>query len=49
MLHLTIAANLLTAVGGKPDYVHAVPPAYPTQLPTHIHEGLSCRPCAAVG
>ncbi|MCW2722882.1 MAG: hypothetical protein JWR81_6704 [Pseudonocardia sp.] len=40
MLHLAIAANLLTAVRGKPDFVHAAPSAYPTQLPTHIHEGL---------
>ena len=32
MLHLGIAANLLTAVGGKPDFVRSAP-SYPTLLP----------------
>jgi hypothetical protein len=41
MLHMTIAANVLNAIGGqpvinKPDFV----PLYPGPLPMNIHEGL---------
>lgn len=39
MLHMGIACNLLTAVGGHPDIVGSAA-VYPTQLPTHIHKGL---------
>lgn len=39
MLHMGIACNLLTAVGGHPDIVGSAS-TYPTQLPTHIHQGL---------
>jgi hypothetical protein len=39
MLHMGIACNVLTAVGGRPDIVGAAS-VYPTQLPTHIHKGL---------
>src|SRR5580692_6531726 len=35
MLHLTLAANLLNAVGGSPDLKeHDFVPSYPTFLPT---------------
>jgi hypothetical protein len=35
MLHLTLAANLLNAIGGKPDLTHDhFVPSYPTVLPT---------------
>jgi hypothetical protein len=41
MLHLTIAANVLNAIGGaptinKPTFI----PDYPTPLPMNVHEGL---------
>jgi hypothetical protein len=41
MLHMTIAANVLNAIGGspvinKPDFV----PIYPGPLPLNVHEGL---------
>src|SRR4051794_25803185 len=39
MLHLGVAANLLVAVGGRPDFVRAAQ-QYPTQLPMHVHQGL---------
>ncbi|HEX8166333.1 MAG TPA: ferritin-like protein [Beijerinckiaceae bacterium] len=42
MLHMTIAANVLNAIGGsptidKPGFV----PLYPGPLPMHVHEGLT--------
>lgn len=39
MLHMGIACNLLVAVGSTPDIV-ANAPAFPAQLPKHIHKGL---------
>src|SRR5258705_12486939 len=34
MLHLTLAANVLNAIGGKPDLIHAeFVPQYPSYLP----------------
>jgi hypothetical protein len=36
MLHMTLAANVLNAVGGKPDVANpAFVPGYPTNLPWH--------------
>lgn len=42
MLHMTIAANILIAIGGepainKPDFI----PSYPGPLPMNVHEGLA--------
>nr|WP_315224569.1 ferritin-like protein [uncultured Flavobacterium sp.] len=41
MLHMTIAANILNALGGKPDISNPnFVPNYPTHLPMGIGEGL---------
>ncbi len=41
MMHMTIAANILNALGGKPDINHpAFVPNYPTPLPMGIGTGL---------
>jgi len=41
MLHMTIAANILNALGGKPDISNPnFVPDYPTHLPMGIGEGL---------
>ena len=41
MMHMTIAANILNALGGKPDINHpAFVPNYPTALPMGIGTGL---------
>ena len=41
MLHMTIAANLLVAIGGKPRFTgDAFVPNYPSQLPMSIGDGL---------
>lgn len=41
MMHMTIAANILNALGGKPDINHpAFVPNYPTPLPMGIASGL---------
>jgi hypothetical protein len=39
MLHMGIACNLLASTGGQPRIFQAAP-AYPTELPKHIHQGL---------
>jgi hypothetical protein len=42
MLHMSIAANVLNAIGGRPimDQPGFIP-LFPGQLPMHIHEGLT--------
>src|SRR5205823_10442304 len=41
MLHLTIAANTLIAIGGSPQLnTRGFIPLYPGHLPMDIHEGL---------
>ncbi|MCG8404142.1 MAG: ferritin-like protein [Phycisphaerales bacterium] len=39
MLHMALACNMLTAIGGQPK-ITADPPAYPTELPGDLHPGL---------
>jgi hypothetical protein len=39
MLHMGIACNLLTALGGRPDIL-ALAPSYPARLPKDVHKGL---------
>jgi len=42
MLHMSIAANLLNAIGGRPVMDQPVfIPLFPGPLPMHIHEGLT--------
>jgi hypothetical protein len=40
MLHMGIACNLLASIDGQPRIFQAAP-TYPTDLPKHIHKGLS--------
>ena len=39
MLHMGLACNLLTALGGRPDIL-ALAPSYPARLPKDVHAGL---------
>ena len=42
MLHMSLAANILNAIGGSPDFASAqVIPVYPSQLPGDLHPELT--------